>query len=78
MRRRPRANGSPRHNRPMRAPDPERGPESIDDENPEWTDETFAKAVPFSALPTELQQLLSEPKHIVPDAESPSTREPAA
>ena len=39
----------------MKAPEPE----MIDDENPEWTDEDFARAVPFSALPAELQQLLS-------------------
>jgi hypothetical protein len=53
-------------------------PELIDDENPEWTDEDFAQAVPFSALPAELQTLLSETKHVVPDAETPSTRQPAA
>jgi len=58
----------------MPAPDPE----LIDDENPEWTDEMFAKAVPFSALPAELQTLLSEEKHVAPDAETPSTRQPAA
>lgn len=58
----------------MKAPNPE----LIDDENPEWTDEMFAKAIPFSALPAELRQLLSEPKHIVPDVETASTREPAA
>ena len=53
-------------------------PELIDDVNPEWTDEMFAKAVPFSALPAELQSLLNEPKQIVPDAETEATREPAA
>ena len=53
-------------------------PEMIDDENPEWTDEDFAKAVPFSGLPAELQKLLSEEKHIKPDAEAPSDRQPAA
>jgi hypothetical protein len=53
-------------------------PELIDDENPEWTDEMFAKAVPFSALPLELQALLSEPKHVVPDAEPSTTEQPAA
>jgi len=44
----------------------------------ELTEEDFARAVPFSALPAELQKLLSEPKVIVPDAETPSTRKPAA
>jgi len=53
-------------------------PELVDEENPEWTDETFTRAVPFSALPAELQALLSEPKHVTPDAETPSTRQPAA
>ncbi len=53
-------------------------PELIDDENPEWTDQTFAKAVPFSALPSELQALLSEPRHIKPDTETASTEQPAA
>lgn len=58
----------------MKKPDPE----LIDDENPEWTDEDFAKAVPFSSLPAELQALLSEPKHVSPDAETPDTEQPAA
>jgi hypothetical protein len=53
-------------------------PELIDDENPEWTDEMFAQAVPFSALPVELQKLLSEEKHSKPDAEASSDRQPAA
>ena len=58
----------------MNRPDPV----LIDDENPEWTDEDFAKAVPFSGLPLELQKLLSGEKHIKPDAESSSSRQPAA
>ena len=33
-------------------------PELIDDENPEWTDEDFKKAVAFSALPESLQATL--------------------
>ena len=33
---------------------------------------------PFSALPTEMQKLLSGEKHIKPDAESSSSRQPAA
>ncbi|MGA9068761.1 MAG: hypothetical protein WB424_00815 [Terracidiphilus sp.] len=49
----------------MKIPDPER----IDEENPEWTDENFAHAVSFSALPADLQQLFSSEKRIVPDAE---------
>ena len=53
-------------------------PELIDDENPEWTEDDFAKAVPFSALPAKLQTLLSEEKHVAPDVETPSTRQPAA
>ena len=58
----------------MKVPDPK----LIDDENPEWTDEMFAKAVPFSALPAELQQLLQSIKRIVPEKKSPATRKPAA
>ena len=53
-------------------------PELIDDENPEWTDEDFAKSVPFSGLPPEMQALLSGEKHVKPDAETPSNRRPAA
>jgi hypothetical protein len=52
--------------------------ELIDDENPEWTEEDFAKAIPFSELPAELQTLLSTEKHVSPDTETPSTRQPAA
>ncbi len=44
----------------------------------ELTEEDFAQAVPFSALPAELQALLSSPKHVSPDAKIPSTRKPAA
>ena len=44
----------------------------------ERTEEGFANTIPFSALPAELQALLSEPKHVSPDAEIPSTRQPAA
>jgi hypothetical protein len=57
----------------MRMPNPE----LIDDENPEWTDEMFANAVPFSALPAELQAPLSE-ERVAPDAESSSTHQSAA
>ena len=62
------------HNSEVAAHDPE----LIDDDNPEWTDEMFARAVPFSGLPQDLQDLLSEEKHVKPDAESSSTRQPAA
>jgi hypothetical protein len=34
-------------------------PELIDGDNPEWTDKMFARAIPFSGLPQELQNLLS-------------------
>jgi hypothetical protein len=44
----------------------------------ELTKEDFAQFVPFSALPAELQALLSEPKHVVPDAEPSTTEQPAA
>jgi hypothetical protein len=44
-------------------------PELVDEENPEWTDEMFARAVPFTGLPKELQELLSQPKTVRPDAE---------
>jgi hypothetical protein len=53
-------------------------PELIDEDNPEWSEEDFAKAVPFSGLPKELQELLSQPKTIKPDAEDESTHHPAA
>lgn len=53
-------------------------PELIDDENPEWTDEMFARAVPFSGLPPELQKLLSGEKILKPDAEPKRKRQPAA
>jgi hypothetical protein len=49
-----------------------------DGEVRELTEEDLALFVPFSALPAELQKLLSEEKHIKPDAEAPSTRQPAA
>ena len=52
-------------------------PELIDEENPEWSEEDFANSVPFSALPAELQALLSEPKKTAPDADS-NTSKPAA
>jgi uncharacterized protein (DUF4415 family) len=33
-------------------------PELIDDDNPEWTENDFKRAVPFSALPESLQSTL--------------------
>ncbi len=33
-------------------------PEMVDEENPEWTEEMFREAVPFSGLPIELQRTL--------------------
>jgi hypothetical protein len=44
----------------------------------ELTEEDLAQFVPFSALPAELKELLTSPKHLTPDAETSSTREPAA
>jgi hypothetical protein len=44
----------------------------------ELTAEDFAQFVPFSALPAELQSLLSSQKHLSPDAETPAARQPAA
>jgi hypothetical protein len=49
-------------------------PELIDDENPEWIEEDFTKAVQFSGLPLELQTPLSEPKHVTRDAKTPTVR----
>ena len=34
-------------------------PERVDDENPEWTDDDFKRAVPFSGLPEPLQAKLA-------------------
>ena len=33
-------------------------PEMLDDDNPEWTEEDFKRAVPFSVLPEDLQAVL--------------------
>ncbi len=41
-------------------------PETIDEENPEWTDEDFKRAVPFSGLPESVQaKLRGRPKAVV-------------
>jgi len=50
----------------------------IDDENPEWSEEDFAKAVPFSALPIDLQHRLSSPKQESEVTNSRPVRQPAA
>ncbi len=34
----------------------------VDQDNPDWTREDFARAVPFSGLPAELQRVLSHRK----------------
>ena len=44
----------------------------------ELTEKDFAQFVPFSALPTELQRLLSSEKHMVPDAEMAAKHQSAA
>ena len=53
-------------------------PELIDQENPEWTEEDFAKAVSFSGLPAELQNLLLSSKKEAEEITPRSTRQPAA
>ena len=52
--------------------------EKPDAENPEWTDEELAGAIPFSALPDELQALLASPKTVSPEPETTEKRQPAA
>jgi hypothetical protein len=49
-----------------------------DGEVRELTEEDLDQFVPFSALPAELQALLSTEKRVSPDSESSSTRQPAA
>ena len=44
----------------------------------ELTEQDLAQFIPFSALPAELQKLLSEEKRVRPDAKTPSKRQPAA
>jgi hypothetical protein len=44
----------------------------------ELTQEDFVRMVPFSALPKEMQEVLSSPKHVVPDAASEPASQPAA
>jgi hypothetical protein len=44
----------------------------------ELTQEDFAQFIPFSALPADLQELLSSPKHASPNAEVTSNQQSAA
>jgi len=44
----------------------------------ELESEDFSQMIPFSALSTELRELLSSPKHVSPDADSETTKHPAA
>lgn len=38
---------------------PKPNPELIDDDNPEWTKEDFARAIPFNQLPSLLKETLA-------------------
>ena len=49
-----------------------------DGEVRDLTEKDFAEFKPFSALPAELQQLLREPKQIVPDAVAKPDKQSAA
>jgi hypothetical protein len=51
-------------------------PELLDDDNPEWTAEDFARAVPFSALPAALQTILSDPHRVVVPEVVPAAKRP--
>jgi uncharacterized protein (DUF4415 family) len=42
---------------------PKPNPELVDDENPEWTEADFQRAVPFSKLPLSMQEKLGSGKH---------------
>lgn len=44
---------------------PKPDPELVDDENPEWTEEDFARAVPFSHLPPSFREILQSTPRIV-------------
>jgi hypothetical protein len=44
----------------------------------ELTQEDLARFVSFTALPADLQALLSSQKLVSPDVETPSARQPAA
>jgi uncharacterized protein (DUF4415 family) len=44
---------------------PKPDPERTDDENPEWTDADFARAVPFARLPPLLRETLASMPHVV-------------
>ena len=49
-----------------------------DGEVRELTQGDFARMIPFSALPKEMQEVLSSPKHAVPDAASEPASQSAA
>jgi hypothetical protein len=49
-----------------------------DGEVRELTEADLAQFVSFSALPGELQRMLSSEKRVAPDAEAPVSKEPAA
>ena len=49
-------------------------PEMIDEENPEWTKEAFARAVPFSAWPETLRTQLSSLRGRGPQKTLPKER----
>ena len=51
---------------------PKPRPDRMDAENPEWTHEDFAAAIPFSELPAETRALLDSPRvlHASPDDET--------
>jgi hypothetical protein len=56
---------------------PHKKPLTDDDDNPEWTAEDFARAVPSSGLPAELQAILSDPRRVVvPEAAAPESKRP--
>ena len=49
-----------------------------DGEVRELTTKDLAQMIPFSGLPKELQELLSQSKTIKPDSEDPPAHDPAA
>jgi len=59
----------------MHKPDPE----LTDDDIPEWTGETHARAAPFTAPPLDLQKILISPERaIVAEEDSPESSHTAA
>lgn len=49
-----------------------------DGEVRELTEKDFAEFKPFAALPSELQELLQEPKQIAPEAKTTPNKQSAA